>query len=198
MSQVCPQCSQEVPDSFGLTTCQHCGFTFFPGLAATSDAVVDESSEVSAQQVVADVSSLSTVNHPHSGSAVSLDLFSMPSGDPVPIVEEPMSAESFQKEIQKFASEESAALFLTYRFSIQGIDTVHIRRSVLEVLSEPRLGLDMNLLPSQIRQGVLVLNKFELQLLKVKLSQPKCFDRSVVMLSLVQCVCQHPKYCNSD
>ena len=76
MSQVCPQCSQEVPDSFGITTCQHCGFTFFPGLAATSDAVVDESSEISAQQVTEDVSS-STVNHPHSDSDVSLDLFSI-------------------------------------------------------------------------------------------------------------------------
>ena len=160
MSQVCPQCSQEVPDSFGITTCQHCGFTFFPGLAATSDAVVDESSEVSVHPVSDDLGS-SASHHLNSEPVVSLDLFSMPSGDaaPVSIVDEPMSAELFQKEIQEFASEESAAVFLTYRFLIQGIDTVQIRRSVLEVLSEPRLGLDMHLLPSQIRQGTLVLNK---------------------------------------
>ncbi len=163
MSQVCPQCSKDVPDSFGLTTCQYCGFTFFPGLAAgTADAVMDDSTE-----------GLDAEESEHSTSDEPVDLFSMTKKDeeydsqlgnestaqPSAIDAEPMSAESFQNEIQKFASEQTAAVFLTYRFFIHGIDTVQIRHSVLEVLSEPRLGLDLNKLPSQIRQGELVLDK---------------------------------------
>jgi hypothetical protein len=151
----CPTCQHPVQGSFGMVVCGSCGAAVFfdldgnpqmpSSLDESSDAVVDQEPQVEELQ-------LEEPQEKPQPEELQLEQLQL---------EEPTESTDLMGDVLEFANKPTNEVVgnLSYSISIKGIDTIDLKKALLEELRDKKLGWNINEIESRIEFGTLELKE---------------------------------------
>lgn len=167
MSIACPKCGTEILQDFGLVACHSCSAVIsidVEGMAHLASETIHQAEgyEPENQLVVEAIIEQEPAVEAFAINAVEPEVSVDPVADPFQFDSfadhsESQTLQSAFKEITEFGNKETSAGPITYTVFIENIEVPELAQKVNQVLSEPKMNLDIKDFAKKIQKGQIIL-----------------------------------------